>query len=85
MNAPAATNSTAAVDSGDAGPTYVAGLMGSGGSSGHVQPQVYAYLPVRAYGLRFALQADWLLPASREDVLEGEAWNQLLREQASAQ
>ncbi len=26
-------------------------------------------------------QADWLLPSSREDVLGGEEWNQLLREQ----
>lgn len=40
---------------------------------------MYAYLPVRSYGLPFALQADWLVPASRQDV-SNNAWNQALRE-----
>lgn len=50
------------------------------GSASPPPPQlVYAYLPIRSYGLPFALQADWLVPASRQDVTNT-AWNQQLRE-----
>eukprot|EP00775_Hariotina_reticulata_P003174 gene3174-3452_t len=40
------------------------------------QQPVYAFLPMRTYGLRFVLQADWQMPSSREAVdadMEGEA------------
>ncbi|KUL01410.1 MAG: Uncharacterized protein XE11_2137 [Methanomicrobiales archaeon 53_19] len=43
--------------------------------------KVFAYLPVREdTGLPFIINADFLLPSSREDIREGEPWNQWLRE-----
>ncbi|KAI5833915.1 hypothetical protein K523DRAFT_412925 [Schizophyllum commune Tattone D] len=39
---------------------------------------VNAYLPVRDYGLPFTVQADWLTPASREDI-SNKLWNKTLR------
>ncbi|KAK3700516.1 hypothetical protein LTR37_015917 [Vermiconidia calcicola] len=36
----------------------------------------FNFLPIRAYGLPFVLQGDFLLSASREDVLQDNAWNQ---------
>ncbi|PNH01136.1 hypothetical protein TSOC_012984 [Tetrabaena socialis] len=45
---------------------------------------VYATLPIRPSGLPFDLQADWLVPSSREDISGGEAWNQMLRDQVPA-
>jgi hypothetical protein len=45
------------------------------------QQQVYAYLPLRSYGLRFVLQADWLVPSSRESVDADSCWNQALRDE----
>lgn len=49
--------------------------------AGPATAPVYAFLPVRDFGMRFAIQADWLLPASREDVLSDNAWNEWLRGQ----
>jgi len=31
---------------------------------------VFAYLPVRKYGFKFIIQADFLLPVSREDIIK---------------
>eukprot|EP01012_Entosiphon_sulcatum_P043353 TRINITY_DN5764_c0_g1_i2.p1 TRINITY_DN5764_c0_g1~~TRINITY_DN5764_c0_g1_i2.p1 ORF type:complete len:2678 (+),score=447.44 TRINITY_DN5764_c0_g1_i2:1203-9236(+) len=42
---------------------------------------VFAFLPIRSYGFRFVLQADWIVTSSREDVSENNAWNQFLRSQ----
>ena len=44
---------------------------------------VCAYLPLRDCGLRFVLQADWDVPAARNQVKEDSAWNQWLREVAA--
>jgi hypothetical protein len=44
------------------------------------QQPVYAFLPMRSYGLRFVLQADWQMPSSREAVDADSAWNQALRD-----
>ncbi|KIW93628.1 uncharacterized protein Z519_06233 [Cladophialophora bantiana CBS 173.52] len=41
--------------------------------------KVYAFLPVRDYGFKFLLQGDFLLSASREDVLSDSPWNRALR------
>jgi hypothetical protein len=30
------------------------------------QQQVFAFLPLRSYGLRFVVQADFIVPSSRE-------------------
>ena len=40
---------------------------------------VSAFLPLRSYGFRFLLHADWLVPASREAIREDSAWNAWLR------
>ncbi|KAF2852960.1 hypothetical protein T440DRAFT_466522 [Plenodomus tracheiphilus IPT5] len=44
-----------------------------------IAPQkVYAFLPVRDYGFKFLIQADFLLIASREDINVSSAWNRYL-------
>ncbi|RSL91902.1 hypothetical protein CDV31_015378 [Fusarium ambrosium] len=48
-----------------------------------IEPQnVYSFLPIRNYGFSFLLQADFLLPANREDVHVDSKWNIHLRDQA---
>jgi hypothetical protein len=46
--------------------------------------QVFAFLPLRSYGLRFLAQADFLVPSSREDVDHDSGWNQWLRGEIAA-
>eukprot|EP00667_Euglena_gracilis_P009446 EG_transcript_9602 len=52
----------------------------SSGAPPPLQP-VFAYLPLRSYGFRFLLNADWIVPSSREDVTENCVWNEWLRAQ----
>ncbi|KAL0984014.1 hypothetical protein UPYG_G00135910 [Umbra pygmaea] len=40
---------------------------------------VFAYLPLRSFGFRFIIQADFDIPSSREDVDRDSLWNQQLR------
>ena len=40
---------------------------------------VFAYLPLRSYGFRFILQADFEIPASRQDLRHDNLWNEWLR------
>ncbi|KAF7058669.1 hypothetical protein CFC21_065677 [Triticum aestivum] len=42
------------------------------------QQPVFAFLPLRNYGLKFILQGDFVLPSSREEVDTDSAWNQWL-------
>ncbi|XP_019264189.1 PREDICTED: uncharacterized protein LOC109241829 [Nicotiana attenuata] len=42
------------------------------------QQPVFSYLPLRKYGLKFILQADFVLPSSREEVDGDSPWNQWL-------
>ncbi|XP_029953318.1 protein NO VEIN isoform X2 [Salarias fasciatus] len=52
------------------------------GSDAACQPQkqpVFAYLPLRSFGFRFIIQADFDIPSSREDVDRDSSWNQWLR------
>lgn len=42
---------------------------------------LFAYLPVRQFGFRFILQADFEIPASRQDILKGNEWNEWLRDE----
>jgi hypothetical protein len=35
---------------------------------------VFAYLPLRSYGFRFILQADWDIPAARESIEQTSSW-----------
>lgn len=39
----------------------------------------HAFLPLRKYGFKFVIQADFLTPASREDILEDKPWNITIR------
>ncbi|KAF2178732.1 hypothetical protein K469DRAFT_642268 [Zopfia rhizophila CBS 207.26] len=41
---------------------------------------VYAFLPIRDYGFRFLLQADFLLTANREGIDNSSSWNCTLRD-----
>ncbi|XP_052207754.1 protein NO VEIN isoform X2 [Diospyros lotus] len=42
------------------------------------QQPVFAFLPLRKYGLRFIVQGDFVLPSSREEVDGDSPWNQWL-------
>ncbi|KAI9679215.1 MAG: hypothetical protein M1817_005234 [Caeruleum heppii] len=44
------------------------------------EQSVHAFLPVRGYGFRFLIQADFLITSNRQDVNEGSAWNKRLRD-----
>ncbi|KAI9146907.1 alcohol dehydrogenase [Paramyrothecium foliicola] len=50
--------------------------------SASLNPKVYAFLPIRDYGFKFTLQADFLLTASRESIDEDSPWNHALRDAA---
>ena len=39
---------------------------------------VHAFLPVRSYGLRVAVQGDWAVSSSREAILHNNEWNEWL-------
>ena len=41
---------------------------------------VFAFLPVRNYGFKFIIQADFLLPITREDIIKDNKWNEWLRD-----
>ena len=40
---------------------------------------LFAYLPLRSYGFRFILQADFEVPVTRQDILKDNAWNEWLK------
>ncbi|RSM20658.1 hypothetical protein CDV31_000344 [Fusarium ambrosium] len=42
---------------------------------------VYSFLPIRNYGFKFIIQADFLLTASREDIDNSSDWNLKLRDE----
>jgi hypothetical protein len=42
--------------------------------------QVFAFLPIRQVGIKFSIQADFILSSSREDILTDRAWNKYLRD-----
>ena len=39
---------------------------------------VFAYLPLRSYGFKFIIQADFEVPSSREDIDKDSVWNQYI-------
>ncbi|KAJ4290882.1 hypothetical protein N0V90_010078 [Kalmusia sp. IMI 367209] len=46
-----------------------------------LKPQnVYAFLPIRNYGFKFLIQADFLLTASREEIESTLPWNRRIRD-----
>lgn len=40
---------------------------------------VFAYLPLCSYGFRFILQADFEVPANRQEILHDNVWNEWLK------
>ncbi|CAF1431292.1 unnamed protein product, partial [Didymodactylos carnosus] len=40
---------------------------------------LFAYLPLRSYGFRFILQADFEIPATRQEILRDNVWNEWLK------
>ncbi|CAN4090882.1 unnamed protein product [Withania somnifera] len=48
------------------------------------QQPVFAFLPLRKYGLKFILQGDFVLPSSREEVDGDSPWNQWLLSEFSS-
>ncbi|CAF1258977.1 unnamed protein product [Adineta steineri] len=42
---------------------------------------LFAYLPLRSYGFRFILQGDLEIPASRQEVLRDNIWNEWLKKE----
>ncbi len=45
------------------------------------QQQVFAWLPTRSYGLKFVLQADWIVSTSREALIATDSFNQFVRDE----
>jgi len=46
------------------------------------EQKVFVYLPIRSYGFKFIIQADFLVPPSREDIIKDEStrsWNKWIR------
>ena len=41
---------------------------------------VFAFLPLRSYGFKFLIQADFEVPSSREDIDRDSSWNQWILE-----
>eukprot|EP00325_Prymnesiales_sp_UTEX-LB-985_P007436 CAMPEP_0174708020 /NCGR_PEP_ID=MMETSP1094-20130205/10379_1 /TAXON_ID=156173 /ORGANISM="Chrysochromulina brevifilum, Strain UTEX LB 985" /LENGTH=352 /DNA_ID=CAMNT_0015906507 /DNA_START=66 /DNA_END=1121 /DNA_ORIENTATION=- len=41
---------------------------------------VFAFLPIRSFGFKFVIQADFLLVANREDIMKENVWNIWLRD-----
>lgn len=44
------------------------------------EQSVFAFLPVRDYGFKFIIQADFILPITREDIIKDNKWNEWLRD-----
>ena len=44
------------------------------------QQKVFAFLPTKEFGFKFIIQADFLVPASREDIYQYTDWNKWLRD-----
>ncbi|UJR16805.1 hypothetical protein I4U23_003704 [Adineta vaga] len=42
---------------------------------------LFAYLPLRSYGFRFILQGDFEIPATRQEVLRDNIWNDWLKKE----
>ena len=46
--------------------------------------KVFAFLPIRSYGFKFLIQADFLVPANREDIHKDARWNKWIRDNIAA-
>ncbi len=54
------------------------GLQKSTQQLSQAQP-LFAYLPLRPYGFRFILQADFEVPVTRQEILHDNIWNEWLK------
>jgi hypothetical protein len=55
-------------------------LTSEGEADASREHSLHAFLPVRRYGFRFVVQADFVLASSREEVLKDRPWNRWLRD-----
>jgi len=55
-------------------------LKNDGSADASQKQNVFAFLPVRRYGFKFIIQADFLLPVGREDIIKDNEWNKWLRD-----
>jgi len=55
-----------------------------GTADASAEQSVFAFLPVREYGFKFIIQADFILPVGREDIIRDNEWNKWLRDSVSA-
>lgn len=55
-------------------------LKPDGSADTVTEQKVFAYLPTHAYGFKFIIQADFLVPANREDIHKDKSWNKWLRD-----
>lgn len=58
-------------------------LKQDGSADTSKEQKVFVYLPVRSYGFKFIIQADFLMPPTREDIHKYESdksWNKWLRD-----
>jgi hypothetical protein len=54
------------------------GIQESSNQLPPIQP-LFAYLPLRPYGFRFILQADFEIPATRQEIRRDNLWNEWLK------
>jgi hypothetical protein len=55
-------------------------LNNDGSADTSKEQEVFAFLPIRKYGFKFIIQADFLLPVGREDIIKDSEWNKYLRD-----
>lgn len=55
-------------------------LNPDGSAKTDTEQKVFAFLPTRPYGFKFIIQADFLVPASREDIDKDKDWNKWIGE-----
>ena len=55
-------------------------LTSDGSADTSKEQKIFVYLPVRSYGFKFIIQADFLMPPSREDIHKDKSWNKFLRD-----
>ncbi|BAY63717.1 hypothetical protein NIES22_38050 [Calothrix brevissima NIES-22] len=54
-------------------------LQENGSADTKLEQKVFAFLPTRSYGFKFLIQADFLVPANREDIHKDTQWNKWIR------
>lgn len=55
-------------------------MQEDGSANTRLEQKVFAFLPTRSYGFKFLIQADFLVPANREDIHKDTQWNKWIRD-----